>query len=500
MTIAAITLDDREFAVACEGRVLSVDRSIVARGEAARSEAARGEAARGEAQRGARADELLRLRPTEVSTRHWHDLAVLARAEPDDMALCAAELRRHLETIARAHERTGNRNSDGSDNRNSDGSGNSDGEQPDAMWLVVPALYTPQALGSVLGLARALDAPVAGFVDAAVAAVAPLALDRPAIVIEMGLHGLAATLIESGEAVRRRRAVRGTRAGYLELYSSWLDLASGIMVNQTRFDPLHDADTEQRLYDELPRAVAEAQTLGSAKLALDDREGRRCEIVVARDQFVSAATPVLDELDRLLRDLRPAETSLAFVMSAEVAALPGVRERLRNHGSGLLVALPPGWSAAAVSQLALPGTEAGTVRLLRRLAQDAMQPPSDLEVSREPLASAAPSGPPASHIVHGGRAWPLSRAGITVGREGNDAAIALPDGLAGVSRRHCTLWREGDAVVLVDHSRHGTWLNGERVTGRASVQPGDRLRIGDPGVELALILVGAGDAQVTPQH
>jgi pSer/pThr/pTyr-binding forkhead associated (FHA) protein len=69
--------------------------------------------------------------------------------------------------------------------------------------------------------------------------------------------------------------------------------------------------------------------------------------------------------------------------------------------------------------------------------------------------------------------------------------IALPDGLAGVSRRHCTLTPEGDELVLLDHSSFGTFVNGERVAERVRVRAGDRVRLGDPGVELALIAVDA---------
>jgi pSer/pThr/pTyr-binding forkhead associated (FHA) protein len=52
-------------------------------------------------------------------------------------------------------------------------------------------------------------------------------------------------------------------------------------------------------------------------------------------------------------------------------------------------------------------------------------------------------------------------------------------------------------VVLDDHSRHGTFVNGERDAGRARLRAGDRLRIGDPGVELSLISVGGRHG--TPQ-
>lgn len=56
---------------------------------------------------------------------------------------------------------------------------------------------------------------------------------------------------------------------------------------------------------------------------------------------------------------------------------------------------------------------------------------------------------------------------------------------------HCSLLRGDDGnATVVDHSRHGTWLNDERVVGRAPLRAGDRLRIGSPGVAIDLIAVG----------
>ena len=45
--------------------------------------------------------------------------------------------------------------------------------------------------------------------------------------------------------------------------------------------------------------------------------------------------------------------------------------------------------------------------------------------------------------------------------------------------------------MLIDHSRHGTWVNGARVRERAPVRPGDRVRVGTPGVEFTLISAAA---------
>ena len=60
--------------------------------------------------------------------------------------------------------------------------------------------------------------------------------------------------------------------------------------------------------------------------------------------------------------------------------------------------------------------------------------------------------------------------GLVIGTEevANAPHIALPRAAAGVSRRHCSLRREGERTVLIDHSRYGTWVNGARVRERAA--------------------------------
>jgi pSer/pThr/pTyr-binding forkhead associated (FHA) protein len=90
-----------------------------------------------------------------------------------------------------------------------------------------------------------------------------------------------------------------------------------------------------------------------------------------------------------------------------------------------------------------------------------------------------------------GRAIPLAASALIVGRSpGSTPSLTLPEGLAGVSRRHCTFVRDVNEVVLVDHSHYGTFVNGERVSERVRIHAGDKVRVGEPGVELSLIAIG----------
>lgn len=156
-----------------------------------------------------------------------------------------------------------------------------------------------------------------------------------------------------------------------------------------------------------------------------------------------------------------------------------------------LIGVTDGFAAAALSQLDFVlRAEGEPVRLLRRLPSR-RHAEGDSMLTREILGRETTQTPQASHVLYGGKAFSLSRDALVVGRVPAAAyALVMPEGLGGVSRRHCSFVRVAGDVVLVDHSSYGTFVNGERVVERVRVHAGDRVRIGEPGVELSLIAVG----------
>ncbi len=103
-----------------------------------------------------------------------------------------------------------------------------------------------------------------------------------------------------------------------------------------------------------------------------------------------------------------------------------------------------------------------------------------LAFHRDAGGAEAPKGPPLF----------LARLATTRTRIGrtDDCDVMLPD--EQVSRSHCMIDQTGDGWQVVDRSRNGTFLNGERVT-RARLNHGDRLRVG-PFV--AVVDLEAGEA------
>ena len=447
----AIELDDRAVSLAREGRILSTAPSAVWDGSS------------GE-QPGANAWGALRHHPTATSTRHLG--ALLSQATPTDrtVALVAAEWVRRFEADPPRSE--------------------------EAVWIATPARAAARGLSALLAIARSLSLPVDGFVDAAVVSAAALGLDRGGIVLEIGLHHAAATYLDrDGAQVRRRRTALTERAGLMSFYQGWLELVSATLVKRTRFDPLHNAATEQSLFDSLAAWASAAAVQGSANAALT-YGAERFEVDLTRDQFAQAGQSQHREIVRLLHELRPAGAPVVLIVPELVSGLPGLGEALEQFVGCELVCLPDGFAARATSMLDLPQRAGGDpVRLLRRLP--ALGESGRLEgARREVLGVGTDRRAAPSHLLLNGQVYAVGAGPLVIGRSpGGPRTLALPEGLAGVSRRHCTLSQEGEQLILIDHSNFGTYVNGERVAERVSLRAGDRMRLGDPGVELALITV-----------
>jgi hypothetical protein len=421
---------------------------------------------------GAAAGSLLRRRPSDVSTRHWSRLAT-REAPSAAAALARAELRARLAAL-------------------SIGPGDAAREAD----VAVAAHFDAEALGWALGVLRGAGIEPRRLVDAAALRCAALGLQRDALVIDAGLHHLSVARVVAEQASNRRTALQWRAgSGTLALHDAWLALAAEAMVLRHRFDPLHDGATEQRLYDLLPAAAVQAAAEGRATLTLE-RAGAALDIELTRDQFATRAAPVYRELLALLHALRPAGAALAIVVDARVAAWPGLIEQLDELHGCVLHTVAAGTTTAALQSLfataTATATAAAAVRLQRQVAR--LAPPLPPAVATRALGSTGARAAAPTHLLHAGRAWPLRSAVLEIGRAPDARGLALPDGMAGVSRLHCTLRDEAGDIVLVDHSRHGSWINGERVAARARLRAGDVLRIGDPGIELALIAVAADGA------
>ena len=98
-------------------------------------------------------------------------------------------------------------------------------------------------------------------------------------------------------------------------------------IRKTRFDPLHDATTEQRLVDQLPGAgsrncAKQEQTVVSMQFG-----DRPLKIEIERAQLIAALEPHYVELLRLVQGARVAGMQIQLRSSPRIAAFPGLLDR-----------------------------------------------------------------------------------------------------------------------------------------------------------------------------
>lgn len=418
-----------------------------------------------------------RLTPRLVSTEHWSVLARLGTDAPSaTRTIIRAELRNRLNVSP----------------------------QKTPVQCAVPAVLSTEALGTVLALMRLDGMEVASFHDAAALNVASVGLEGVTLVLEMGLGHVSATRVETEKVetdkvetdrkVRRRASATWQGYGLLALQQRWLQLIAEAMVLQTRFDPLHDGLSEQRLYDQLERTYSAATFLGSASIELPTPQGA-LHIILTRDQFADAASKIYAQAQAVLHELRPAGARVNILIDERLTQLPGFIEslaslrgcRIFSHSSGLAA------RAAAAEVAAADGD--GSVIMQRGYARRApIESPKEIDLSNITSVGVSPT-----HALCDGKAIALPVGSLEIGRGPAMGGVRLPEGLAGVSRLHCALEREASSVTLVPYTSQPTWLNDERVKGRVRVLSGDRLRIGTPGVVIELIAVGGAIHGAPPQ-
>jgi hypothetical protein len=349
--------------------------------------------------------------------------------------------------------------------------------------VAVPAWMTAANLGLFLGIAGELKLPVVGMVDAAVASTRREYCNAVPVHVDLGLHMATLTRLAQPDLAQADRTEIVEGAGIYTLYDTWLTTVAEAFVLQSRFDPLHTAQTEQMLLDRMGEWLRQAASSESVAMQIETG-GTTYAAELESLALVNAAAPVYQQIASILRSLYRAEDLPAIQVSDRAARMPGLSEMLKARVGGEVFVLEPGATARGALARCRGNSDAGTgVSLLRQLPWDQ----SAMDLGAETV-EATHAGTP-THLLHGHKAYEIGNSPLILGSQesGGERFIALAADMPGVSRRHCLLVRKNGQCVLEDHSRYGTFLNGHRIDGSSVLQAGDALRIGAPGFEFQLI-------------
>jgi hypothetical protein len=410
---------------------------------------------------GTKAFENARIKPRRIHNRFWSDLTTDALPDRRFQHLSAADLvSRQLEQIWNAVAASGDR-----------------------LVIAVPAYMTGENLGLLLGIANELDVPVVGLVDAAVAATRREYQGAVPVHVDLSLHVATLSRLRQSGQVQLDRSAVIDNAGMLPLYDAWIRVISDAFVKQSRFDPLHTAETEQLLLGRLSEWLAGVS--GNDRLTLEiEYRGIAHSAELESLDLISAAGPVYQRIASQLRAIYRADETPAIQLSDRAARMPGLADMLAARVGGEIFLLEPGATARGLLTRCRDMQRGdGGVTLIRQLPWD--QSAVRIKTDDAPAAAGQPT-----HLLFENTAYPIDGPTLLMGSQpvAGERWIDLRGDMPGVSRRHCSIERSNGQCVVQDYSRYGTFLNGHKIDGSAVLQVGDLVRVGTPGYEFRVIM------------
>ena len=394
-----------------------------------------------------------RLRPLWTNSRFWSRLNQEKLANPSGRFQTNADLAHaHLEHIW--HKLAGRADS--------------------GLLIVVPGTWNQEQMGLLLGITADLKIPVRGMIDSAVAAGVSLEPLLPCLHLDLQQGKFVLTEMQGGTQLSRSGVFVVCETGLSAIRDAWANIIADVFVRQTRFDPMHKAETEQQLFNKLGGWLAEIESSGSAALEMDAGD-KTYTVQLAGDQLLPASLSVYPQI---VQQIRPRAKGI-LALSHRLADFPGLKDSL-----ALIAGLELKWldeNAAARGALAKSGVyrnepDAQDVTFLTSL-------PLSAESSSE-------NAPVAHDLLHGvGRHARLGQPR----RRRRTQGVKVNDPAAGVGRR-----QDIGGGALVPFGRRGPDRD-PRGTGVGQVEPQHSRRVQAAGrTQRRAAGVGPGDSGAQP--
>ena len=356
--------------------------------------------------------------------------------------------------------------------------------------LAVPGSFSRQQLAILLGLIKQCSFRAVGIVDAGLAAAIDQTHSDSVIHADLQLHQVVLSkLTRQGGELVRESVVQVPGTGWVNLSDSLLQLMNGAFIQQARFNPQHNAESEQMLLDGLPGwlrddpLAALGERSGAAPGA-DDEEARRNLLVslrhnnsvyqarLPRSALHTRLQPFYQKIQQQLAQLDP-EGRSRLLVSDRLQHLPGFNEEFGRQGGRVSILDADAVGAACLRYHDALRSAPEAVHFVTRLRR--------LDAHDAAKHSHVAHSPQPTHVLVGHHARPLID-GLPLERLLTGIAGQVINGeITGDGEHH--FLRNADGSVLI---------NGVAAQPLHRLQLGDRLQLADGSQHIELIRVQHG--------
>ena len=330
------------------------------------------------------------------------------------------------------------------------------GEVDEAVFAV-PGSFTNGQLSLLLGLAEASPFTATGLVDAAVAATAATAGAGEYNHLDIHLHHTVVTSLEVSGAVKRTAVKVIDDVGLLAIQDKCVNHIADLFVQQSRFDPLHHAATEQALCNRMAQCLHELESEADTVVHIEF-DNARYQARVNRERLVETLQPLYNKISAAV------DAARVSLVHKRLAGLPAFTEHLAAVGG-------------KVEVLDERAVFAGCMGYVRdgKAAEEGIYFVTQLKAAAEPgiTHAATPASleqkpeAGATHVLVDAEAHPLGQAPLYLSAQGGLTQSRVQDTL-------CSLALEDSVATLTPADvAAGVLVNGKAVTGDTGLKPGD---------------------------
>ena len=418
-----------------------------------------------------------RLNPLNSYNQYWHKLSVDSFAKPIGHFRHNADLAfSHLQHFAEQAQIEGD------------------------VLLALPGSFGRQQMAILLGLLKQSPLNPIGIVDAGLVATVDRHEAETILHADLELHQVVLSKLRKiGNTWQREAVLLVPSVGWENISENLMQLFTSAFIQQCRFNPQHNASSEQMLFDSLPEYLQEEQTeqvsdeieesKRSLKIKLRHNDTLH-EINLPRSHLYSRLNGFYQKILQQIESLDSDGRSPLFI-SDRLGQLPQVVEVLaQSQGQRREVTLLPA-DAVAMACLRYSDVVASNAEGVRFVSQ----------LASKHTASVTPMPPKqrlrATHLLCANTALPL-REGILISQEDANGELgfsiikgkSLPMPSAATKLATIEL-QEGEYVVQASDPLK---INGIAVAGSAQMNLGDNLQFANLSQTLQLIAVQEHDA------
>ena len=335
----------------------------------------------------------------------------------------------------------------------------------DQVIFLVPGYYDRSQLSLLLGMARECNMRVAGMIDTSLAAAAELSLREVVLHLDIHLHRITLTQISNRSDLARTDFKTITETGIFTFWDRWANIVANQFIQTSRYDPLHEAGSEQELYNQLPEWIASLNDARSKSFNLDQGTVKH-STVIASERLMTACIPIYPRIVQTIRDQVSSDETASLLLSHRFRGFPGLRDALNLIDNIEIIDLPSEQAIHSAVTHADRIIGPGNITHVINLPATSQKIVDDIVKSRRPSHLLCDN-----HAVSIGHSFKLSSDFTNGIRQDTGNPV-------------CTIYPRGDDLFIEVHVPEILKINGSPASKKTHLQPGDILDVGGQPITL----------------